>query len=236
MPTASPTPYPPTCGLGRASDLALSWPDYEFLEAFVAHNKGLEEEILEPSSPWLDAEPCWAVPLDPTFSGPAWSRASLCAEVTLDVLSPVGFEVFQFLPISDRGVPPLTFEAEPAHGDTSPNGMFRVDPSSGLVTVNSNLALYCGCAEEGWVDVHVELADSNSTRARQTGTLWIQLTGCDEPVCPSATPSHTASGTSTLSVSRSASGTPTLSVSRAASSTATRPASRTGTRRRVLRA
>lgn len=212
----------------------------------MAHNKGLEEEILEPSSPWLDAEPCWAVPLDPTFTGPAWSRVSLCAEVTLNVQTPVGYEIFQFQPLSNLGVPPLTLEAEPAHGDTSPNGMFRVDSSTGHVTVNSDLALYCGCAEEGWVDLHVELTDSNSTRARQTGTLWIQLTGCDEPVCPSATPSRTASGTSTLSVSRTASGTSTLSVSRTASytptltktvsRTATRPASRTGTRRRVLRA
>jgi hypothetical protein len=233
MPTASPTPYPPTCGTGLASDLALSWADYEFLEGFLAHRFGLEEEILEPTSPWLDEEPCWAVPHDPAFTGPAWAPESLCGSITLDVrFTPIGYEVFQFQPQRGRGVAPLTMEAYPAHEDTSPNGLFRVNSTTGVVTVNSDLARYCGCTEEGWTDVHVELVDSNRTNARQTGALWIELTGCDEPVCPSATPSPSRSSGGSLS----ASGTPAPTQSRSRTATPSRPAVLSSTRTRTRRA
>jgi hypothetical protein len=225
------------------TDLVLSWADYEFLEAFVAHNLDLEEEVLEPTSPWLHAEPCWAVPHDPAFTGPAWARESLCGDITLDVrLTPIGYEVFQFQPQRGRGVAPLTMEAHPAHEDTSPDGLFRVNSTTGIVTVNSDLARYCGCTDEGWTDLHVDLIDSNSTHARQTGTLWIELTGCDEPVCPSATPSPSSSGggsrTASESGSRTASGTPTPTHTRSRPATPSRPAvSATRTRtRRALRA
>lgn len=198
----------------------------------MGHTYGVEDDILDSDDAYRFAEPCYAVPPRPGFTGPGWALSSLCGNIVLDIgLTPVGTHVFTFQPDTSMGSAPYRITAE-AEEDQSPDGgMFRVDPSSGEITVALDLSRYCGCVPESFVDMHATLADSAGRGASQSGALSIELRGCEEPVCPSATPTPsrslaatptrsravtpTGSPASTPSVTRSRSATPSRSRLRA---------------------
>jgi hypothetical protein len=210
----------------------LTYPDYEFLLAFVAHRYGLPGTVLPPGSPHAGAAPCWAMPRDPAFDGPQWRPESLCGELRVDVaLLPPGEALFQFAAQPGYGVGALAFVARPSTGG---DALLAVERGTGVVRTLGNLAEYCGCSDGGWLRLRVALEDSRGVGAAQEGALSIQLLGCEPQLecqltqTPTPSRSRASTSTRTRTRTRTAAGTATRTATRTGAGTATR--SRSGGR------
>lgn len=223
--TATPTAYAAVCGAGALSDVVLAYSDYAFLLGFVAHRYGLEGDILPPGSPYAASAPCWAMPRDPAFDGPQWQPASLCGKLQVDVsLVAPGEQLFQFAALPGLGAAPLAYVATPA---AAGHALLSVDRDTGAVRTRGNLTDYCGCSDDGWLHLRVELLDSRGVSAAQAGALALQLLGCEPQLECRPSPSGTRAATSTRTATRTVAGT----ASRSRTRSATRSRTRSPTRR-----